>query len=47
VSIKAVIKGLRIRAFAAHLAQEKPSTIENYTMSLRSIAGQITTFAEG
>ena len=28
VAIKAVIKGLRIGAFAAHLAREKPSTIE-------------------
>jgi hypothetical protein len=28
VSIDAAIKGLRIRAFTAHLAQEKPSTIE-------------------
>jgi hypothetical protein len=28
VAIEAAIKGLRIRAFAAHLAREKPSTIE-------------------
>ena len=28
VAIEAAIKGLRIGAFAAHLAQEKPSTIE-------------------
>ena len=28
VAIKAVIKGLRIGAFATHLAREKPSTIE-------------------
>jgi hypothetical protein len=28
VAIEAAIKGLHIRAFTAHLAQEKPSTIE-------------------
>jgi len=28
VAIEAAIKGLHIRAFAAHLAREKPSTIE-------------------
>jgi len=28
VAIEAAIKGLRIGAFAAHLAREKPSTIE-------------------
>ena len=28
VAIEATIKGLRIGAFIAHLAQEKPSTIE-------------------
>ena len=28
VATEATIKGLRIRAFAAHLAPEKPSTIE-------------------
>ena len=28
VAIEAAIKGLRIRSFVAHLAQEKPSTIE-------------------
>ena len=28
VAIEAAIKGLRIGAFPAHLAQEKPSTIE-------------------
>jgi hypothetical protein len=28
VAIEATIKGLRIEAFAAHLAQEKPSIIE-------------------
>ena len=28
VAIEATIKGLRVGAFAAHLAQEKPSTIE-------------------
>ena len=27
-AIEAAIKGLRIGAFAAHLAREKPSTIE-------------------
>lgn len=28
VAIEATIKGLRIGAFAGHLAREKPSTIE-------------------
>ena len=28
VAIEAAIKGLRIEAFAAHLAWEKPSTVE-------------------
>jgi hypothetical protein len=32
VAIEATIKGLRIRALAAHLAREKPRTIEKLYM---------------
>jgi hypothetical protein len=32
VAIEAAIKGLRIRAFVAHLAREKPMTIEELYM---------------
>ena len=38
VAIEAAIKGLRIGPFVAHLAREKPQTIEDFTSNLRSIA---------
>ena len=44
VAIEAAIKGLRIKAFAAHLAREKPCTVEELYRELRSTAGQTTTF---
>ena len=47
VAIKATIKGLRIGPFAAHLAREKPRTIEQLYNKFESIIDLTMTFAGG
>ena len=46
VAIEATIKGLRIGPFVAHLAREKPRTIEDFTSNLRSITDLTMTSVE-
>ena len=47
VAIEAAIKGLCIGPFAAHLAREKPRSIEDLKVNLRSIADLTMTSIEG
>jgi hypothetical protein len=45
VAIEAAIKGLSIGPFAAHLAREKPTSMQDLYQNLKSIADQTTTSA--
>ena len=47
IAFEAAIKGLRIVPFAAHLAREKPRSIEDLTTNLRSIADLTMTSVKG